>query len=57
MPDNTTRRFASGEDLIDAVFDRKYRVVELKAKGDAVEIRVEETTPTEVNAIGEETFF
>ena len=38
-------------------FDKKWRVVELRAAGDIVEIRLTEMDMPTVNAIGEETFF
>ncbi len=42
LPDHTTRRFSSGEELIGSVFDKRYRVVEMRAAGDVVEVIVEE---------------
>lgn len=38
-------------------FDRNYRVTEIWAAGDRIEIRLEEVAFPAVNAIGEETFF
>ena len=57
FPDHTTRRFSSGEDACKVVFDRKWRVMEIRAKDDEIELLVEEMTVPEINALGEETFF
>ena len=57
FPDHTTRRFSSGEDVCKAVFDKRWKVTEIRATGDVVEIRVEPMKVPEVNAVGEETFF
>lgn len=57
FPDHTTRRFSSGEELAGTVFDRRWKVTEIRATGDVVEIRVEEMSTPFINPIGEETFF
>jgi len=57
FPDHTTRRFSSGEDAVRETFDKRWKVVETRAKGDVVEIRVEPMTVPEINALGEETYF
>lgn len=57
FPDHTTCRFSSGEELTGTVFDKRYRVVEMRAVDNTVEIRVEEMAVPEINALGEETFF
>ena len=48
---------SSGEEACRAVYDRKYRVVEMRAVENTVEIRAEEMTTPLINPIGEETFF
>lgn len=57
LPDHTTRRFSSGDELTGMAFDKRYRVVEMRAVDNTVEIRVEEAVVPELNPIGEETFF
>ena len=49
--------FENGEMACEAVFDKKRKVTELRAAGDAIEIKVEEMGVPSVNPIGEETFF
>ena len=39
------------------MFDKKWRVVELRARDDVIEVVVEEMGVPSVNPIGEETFF
>lgn len=57
FPDHTTRRFSSREDVVRETFDRRWKVVDIRAAGDVIEICLEPMTVPEVNAIGEETFF
>lgn len=57
FPDGRTANYSSGEEACRAVYDRKYRVVEMRAVDNTVEIRVEEMPVPEINAVGEETFF
>lgn len=57
FPDGHTANYSSGEEVCRAVYDRKYRVVEIRAVENAVEIRLEHTTTPMINPIGEETFF
>ena len=57
FPDGHTASFSSGEEACRAVYDRKYRVVEMRAVENTVEIRVEEMTTPIINLVGEETFF
>ena len=57
FPDGHTANYSSGEEVCETVFDRKYRVVEMRAMENTVEIRVEEMAVPEINAVGEETFF
>lgn len=57
FPDGHTAFFSSGEEACRAEYDRKYRVVEMRAVDNTVEIRVEEMAVPKINAVGEETFF
>ena len=57
FPDGHTANYSSGEELMGQVFDRKYRVVEMRAVENTVEIKLELTAVPEINAVGEETFF
>lgn len=57
FPDHTTRRFSSGEDAARETFDRRWKVTEIRAVENTVEIRVEPVMVPEINAVGEETFF
>ena len=38
-------------------FDKRWKVTEIRATGDVVELRVEEMTTPIINPVGEETFF
>lgn len=57
FPDGHTASFPSGEEACRAVYDRKYRVVEMRAVDNTVEIKLEPITTPIINPIGEETFF
>ena len=57
FPDGHTANYSSGEELMGQVFDRKYRVVEMRAVENTVEIKLEPITTPIINPIGEETFF
>lgn len=57
FPDHTTRRFSSGEDIVRETFDKRWKVTEMRAAEDVIEIKVEEAVVPEINALGEETFF
>lgn len=57
FPDGHTLSFSSGEEACRAVYNRKYRVVEMRAVENTIEIRLELTAVPEINAVGEETFF
>lgn len=39
------------------MFDKRWKVTEMRAAGDVVEVVVEEAVDPDVNPIGEETFF
>lgn len=57
FPDNTTRRFSSGEDVVRETFDKRWKVTEIRAGDGEIELMVEEMTTPIINPIGEETFF
>lgn len=57
FPDGAKKQYKSGKEVCEMVFDRNYRVTEIRAAGDRIEIRVEEVGVPEINAVGEETFF
>ena len=49
--------FENGEEIVEAVFDKRWKVTEMRAVENTVEVIVEELKVPEVNPIGEETFF
>jgi len=57
FPSGEKMEFENGEMACEAVFDKRWRVTEMRAAGDAIEIKLEEMRVPEVNPIGEETFF
>lgn len=57
FPDGAEKRYKSGEELCSAVFDRRWKVTEIRARDDEIELLVEEMAVPEINALGEETFF
>lgn len=57
MPNGKEKRYESGKAAAEAVFDKRWRVTEMRAAGDVIEVKVEEAVVPEVNPIGEETFF
>lgn len=57
FPDGAKKEYQSGTEMREMAFDRKYRVTEIRAAGDRIEIRVEHTTTPIINPIGEETFY
>ena len=57
FPDGHTANYSSGEELIGAVFEQKYRVVEMRAVENTVEIKLKSMTTPIINPIGEEIFF
>ena len=57
FPSGKKMEFENGEMACKAVFDKRWRVTEIRAAGDVVEIKVEEMGVPSVNPIGEETFF
>ena len=57
FPGGARHEYSSGTAVADQVFNEKYRVGEIRAAGDVVEIRLEPIITPVINAIGEETFF
>lgn len=58
FPDGHTQTFPSGEKVASATFDHRFRVTEIKAVENTVEIAIEEMAMPGVNWTGEEqTFF
>ena len=57
FPGGARHSYISGAAVAEQVFNEKYRVVEIKAAGDVIEIQMEPMTTPVINAIGEETFF
>lgn len=52
-----SEEYENGKEAADDLFDKKWRVVELRARENVVEIRLIEMDVPMVNPIGEETFF
>jgi len=57
FPSGVRHEYSSGTAVAEQAFNERYRVTEIRATGDVVEINLELMTVPEVNAIGEETFF
>lgn len=58
MPDGEKREYKDGKEIVEALFDKRWKVTELRAAGDAIEEKVEETVIPGTNWTGEEqTFF
>ena len=57
FPGGARHEYSSGTAVADQVFNERYRVTEIRAAGDVVEIRLEPMITPAINAIGEETFF
>ena len=57
FPHGHTANYSSGEEVCETAFDRKYRMVEMRAVDNTVEIKQETVTTPIINPIGEETFF
>lgn len=56
FPNHTSQRYENGEKACEAVFDKRWKVMEMRVAGDAIEVVVEEMQVPKVNQIGEETF-
>ena len=57
LPTGEIKEYRDGKAATEAVFDKRWKVMELRAAGDAIDVVVEELKVPEVNPIGEETFF
>lgn len=57
FPTGAKKKYQSGKEVCEMVFDRNYRVTEIRAAGDRIEIKLEHTTTPIINPIGEEPFF
>lgn len=57
FPGGVRHQYSSGAAVADQVFNERYRVTEIRAAGDVVEISLKPMTTPVINAIGEETFF
>ena len=57
FPSGEKMEFESGEKACEAVFDKRWKVTEMRVAGDAIEVKLEEMKVPEVNPIEEETFF
>lgn len=52
FPDGTTASFSSDKELCKMAFDRNYKVTEIRAVEDVVEIRLETVAVPDINPIG-----
>ena len=57
FPTGLKKEYQSGKEVCEMAFDRNYRVTEIWAAGDRIEIKLEPMTTPMINPIGEETFF
>ena len=57
LPTGEIKEYRDGKAATEAVFDKRWKVMELRAAGDVVEVSVIEMDAPIVNPIGEETFF
>ena len=57
FPGGARHEYSSGTAVAEKTFNERYRVAEIRAAGDVVEIRLEPIITPVINAIGEETFF
>ena len=58
FPTGEKKDYESGAEVTDAVFNQRYRVVEIRARGDVVEVVLDNVDAPSVNWTGEEqTFF
>lgn len=57
FPGGVRHQYSSGAAVAEKTFNERYRVTEIRAAGDVIEISLEPMMVPEVNAIGEETFF
>ena len=57
LPTGEIKEYRDGKAATEAVFDKRWKVTELRAVENTVEVIVEELKVPDVNPIGEETFF
>ena len=57
FPNHTSQRCENGKDAVETVFDKRWKVTEIRASDGVIEVIVEEAVVPDVNPIGEETFF
>ena len=57
LPTGEIKEYRDGKAATEAVFDKRWKVTEIRAAGDVIEVVVEEAVVPDVNPIGEETFF
>jgi len=58
LPTGEIKEYRDGKAATEAVFDKRWKVTELRAAGgNTVEVIVEEAVAPDVDPIGEETFF
>lgn len=57
LPTGEIKEYRDGKAATEAVIDKRWKVTELRAVGDVIEVVVEEAVVPDVNPIGEETFF
>lgn len=57
FPNGARHSYTSGAAVAEKTFNERYRVTEIRAVENTVEINLEPMTTPVINAIGEETFF
>lgn len=57
LPGGEIKEYRDGMEIVEAVFDKRWKVTEMRASDGMIEAFVEEMKVPEVNPIGEETFF
>lgn len=57
LPTGEIKEYRDGKTVTEAMFDKRWKVTEMRASGDAIEVVVEEAVVPEISPIGEETFF
>jgi len=57
LPTGEIKEYRDGKAATEAVFDKRWKVTEMRASDGVIEVVVEEMGVPSVNPIGEETFF
>lgn len=57
LPTGEIKEYRDGKAATEAMFDKRWKVAEMRAVENTVEVIVEELKVPDVNPIGEETFF